>query len=188
MHGNHLGLGISIWPFLNTVVLAFTDAPAQACQIYWADEFVTLFSDRRFGYALTASLVYVLVCVPLLTFITLLLALLVEKRFQNFYFPDELLLPGHRLGRDQYHLVLAVFDSKGLINQSLQIRRNDGPLRLTSSLIAGSFSSVVNVADSVGRPRLLRMVVYLAALADVNKELPRNTALDGAGAWRRSGP
>ena len=92
-------LVFSIWPFLNTVVLAFTDArPLKPAKFIGLTNFVTLFSDERFGYALTTSLVYVLVCVPLLTFLPLLLALLVEKK-----------VPGHRLGRGgRYHLVLAV--------------------------------------------------------------------------------
>ena len=76
-------LVFSIWPFLNTVVLAFTDArPLKPAKFIGLTNFVTLFSDERFGYALTTSLVYVLVCVPLLTFLRYWL----RRRFPEFLF------------------------------------------------------------------------------------------------------
>ena len=55
-------LVFAIWPFLNTVVLAFTDArPLQPVTFTGVDNFVRLFQDDRFIYALTTSLVYVAV-------------------------------------------------------------------------------------------------------------------------------
>ena len=157
-------LVFSIWPFLNTVVLAFTDA--------------------RLGYALTTSLVYVLVCVPLLTFLPLLLALLVEKK-----------VPGISIFRTSYYFpVIAsvvvvgiiwswLFDSKGLINQSLQfVGMTDHSINfLVDRWLILLSSTSLTVWKGLG----YYMVVYLAALAGVNKELHEAAALDGAGAWRR---
>ena len=178
-------LVFSIWPFLNTVVLAFTDArPLKPAKFIGLTNFVTLFSDERFGYALTTSLVYVLVCVPLLTFLPLLLALLVEKK-----------VPGISIFRTSYYFpVIAsvvvvgiiwswLFDSKGLINQSLQfVGMTDHSINfLVDRWLILLSSTSLTVWKGLG----YYMVVYLAALAGVNKELHEAAALDGAGAWRR---
>lgn len=88
-------LVFALWPFLNTVALAFTDArPLRPANFVGLQNFENLFSDERFIYALTTSLVYVVVCVPLLTFLPLLLALLVHNKIPGigffrttFYFP-----------------------------------------------------------------------------------------------------
>ena len=144
-------LVFSIWPFLNTVVLAFTDArPLKPAKFIGLTNFVTLFSDERFGYALTTSLVYVLVCVPLLTFLPIWSWL---------------------------------FDSKGLINQSLQfVGMTDHSINfLVDRWLILLSSTSLTVWKGLG----YYMVVYLAALAGVNKELHEAAALDGAGAWRR---
>jgi len=181
-------LVFSIWPFLNTVVLAFTDArPLKPAKFIGLTNFVTLFSDERFGYALTTSLVYVLVCVPLLTFLPLLLALLVEKK-----------VPGISIFRTSYYFpVIAsvvvvgiiwswLFDSKGLINQSLQfVGMTDHSINfLVDRWLILLSSTSLTVWKGLG----YYMVVYLAALAGVNKELHEAAALDGAGAWRRFWP
>jgi len=178
-------LVFSIWPFLNTVVLAFTDArPLKPAKFIGLTNFATLFSDERFGYALTTSLVYVLVCVPLLTFLPLLLALLVEKK-----------VPGISIFRTSYYFpVIAsvvvvgiiwswLFDSKGLINQSLQfVGMTDHSINfLVDRWLILLSSTSLTVWKGLG----YYMVVYLAALAGVNKELHEAAALDGAGAWRR---
>ena len=82
-------LVFSIWPFLNTVVLAFTDArPLKPAKFIGLTNFATLFSDFLAPSSCATS---------------------GEEGPRNFYFPDELLLPGHRLGcGGRYHLVLAV--------------------------------------------------------------------------------
>ncbi len=84
----------ALWPFLNTIALAFTDARPLVRAVRGLDNFEKMLGDDRFGYALTTSLVYVVVCVPLLTFLPLLLALLVHSKIPaigffrtTFYFP-----------------------------------------------------------------------------------------------------
>ena len=178
-------LVFSIWPFLNTVVLAFTDArPLKQANFIGLQNFVTLFHDERFGYALVTSLIYVLVCVPLLTFLPLLLAMLVEKK-----------LPGISIFRTSFYFpVIAsvvvvgiiwswLFDSQGLVHPSLQfVGLSDKPINfLVDRWLILLSSTSLTVWKGLG----YYMVVYLAALAGVNKELHEAAALDGAGAWRR---
>jgi len=178
-------LVFALWPFLNTVVLAFTDArPLRPVSFVGLDNFTRLASDERFGYALTTSLVYVLVCVPLLTFLPLLLALLVRAKIPaigffrtTFYFPVI-----------ASAVVVAIvweflFSSTGTINSALTFfGLPDRPIEFLSDRWLLIFCAIgLTVWKGLG----YYMVVYLAALGNVGRELHEAAAMDGAGAWRR---
>ncbi|PRB04294.1 carbohydrate ABC transporter permease [Microbacterium sp. MYb64] len=178
-------LVFALWPFLNTVVLAFTDArPLRPVSFVGLDNFTRLAGDERFGYALTTSLVYVLVCVPLLTFLPLLLALLVRAKIPaigffrtTFYFPVI-----------ASAVVVAIvweflFSSTGTINSALSFfGLADRPIEFLSDRWLLIFCAIgLTVWKGLG----YYMVVYLAALGNVGRELHEAAAMDGAGAWRR---
>ncbi|MFE6734922.1 carbohydrate ABC transporter permease [Microbacterium sp. NPDC057650] len=178
-------LVFALWPFLNTVFLAFTDArPLRPVKFVGLENFAKIGTDERFGYALTTSLVYVLVCVPLLTFIPLLLALLVHRKIPaigffrtTFYFPVI-----------ASAVVVAIvweflFSSTGTINSALKFfGLADRPIEFLSDRWLLIFCAIgLTVWKGLG----YYMVVYLAALGNVGRELHEAAAMDGAGAWRR---
>lgn len=178
-------LVFALWPFLNTIVLAFTDArPLRPVQFIGLENFARLFQDERFGYALTTSLVYVAVCVPLLTFLPLLLAMLVHSK-----------IPGIGFFRTTYYfpviasaVVVAIvweflFSGSGTINSALKFfGLADRPIEFLSDRWLLIFCAIgLTVWKGLG----YYMVVYLAALGNVGRELHEAAAMDGAGAWRR---
>lgn len=178
-------LVFSLWPFVNTVVLSFTDArPLQPIRPVGLANYERLLSDEQFRYALITCLIYVAVCVPLLTVLPLLLALLVEKK-----------IPGIALFRTTYYfpviasvVVVALiwgwlFDSRGIINQSLEwMGVIDQPVAfLVDRWWLLTTAILLTVWKGIG----YYMVVYLAALGNVGKELHEAAMLDGAGAVRR---
>lgn len=178
-------LVFALWPFLNTVGLAFTDArPLRPATFVGLENFAKIGSDERFGYALTTSLVYVVVCVPLLTFLPLLLALLVHRKIPaigffrtTFYFPVI-----------ASAVVVAIvweflFSSTGTINSALSFfGLADRPIEFLSDRWLLIFCAIgLTVWKGIG----YYMVVYLAALGNVGRELHEAAAMDGAGAWRR---
>ncbi|WP_437582659.1 carbohydrate ABC transporter permease [Paramicrobacterium sp. CJ85] len=178
-------LVFALWPFLNTVGLAFTDArPLRPATFVGLENFVRLFEDDRFIYALTTSLVYVVVCVPLLTLLPLLLALLVNTK-----------VPGIGFFRTTYYfpviasaVVVAIvweflFSGHGVINQALSFfGLADRPIEFLSDrwLLIGCA-----IGLTVWKGLGYYMVVYLAALGNVGRELHEAAAMDGANAWRR---
>lgn len=178
-------LVFAIWPFLNTVFLAFTDArPLRTPNWVGLENFKELFADERFTYAMTTSFVYVLVCVPLLTFLPLLLALLVQKK-----------IPAISIFRTTYYFpVIAsvvvvgiiwtwIFDTKGIINESLMfVGVIDQPITF---LIDRWLILLSAISLTVWKGLGYYMVVYLAALTNVSPELHEAAALDGANAWQR---
>lgn len=175
----------SLWPFLNTVVLSFTNArPLQAVGFIGWENYAQLFHDPQFGSALIVSLVYVVVCVPLLTILPLLLALLVMKKIPGigffrttFYFPvvASIVVVG---------IIWSwIFNSRGIINEALQAAGlTDAPINFLVDRWKLLFCAI---ALTVWKGLGYYMVVYLAALANVGTEVHEAAALDGAGWWRR---
>lgn len=178
-------LVFSLWPFLNTVVLSFTDArPLQPVNPVGFEHYERLLTDEQFRYALVTCLIYVIVCVPLLTLLPLLLALLVEKN-----------IPGIALFRTTYYfpviasvVVVALiwgwlFDSRGIINEGLQwMGITDQPIAF---LVDRWWMLGVSILLTVWKGLGYYMVVYLAALGNVGKDLHEAAMLDGAGSFRR---
>ncbi len=178
-------LVFGLWPFFNTVVLSFTNArPLQAGRFIGLENYARIGSDEQFGYALTTSLIYMVVCIPLLTILPLLVALLVEKTIPwitffrtTFYFPVIASV-----------VVVALiwswlFDTKGLINgarEAMGVVDNPVPF-----LVDRWWLLITAILLTVWKGLGYYMVVYLAALGNSNKELHEAAALDGAGAFQR---
>lgn len=178
-------LVFSLWPFINTVVLSFTDArPLRPVNPVGFENYERLLTDEQFHYALITCLIYVVVCVPLLTIVPLLLALLVEKN-----------IPGIALFRTTYYfpviasvVVVALiwgwlFDSRGIINQALEwMGVVEQPVAF---LVDRWWLLATAILLTVWKGLGYYMVVYLAALGNVGKELHEAAMLDGAGTVRR---
>lgn len=178
-------LVFSLWPFLNTVMLSFTDArPLRPANPTGFAQYERLLTDEQFQYALITCLIYVVVCVPLLTILPLLLALLVEKN-----------IPGIAVFRTTFYfpviasvVVVALiwswlFDSRGVINQALVFMGiADQPIAfLVDRWWLLGCAILLTVWKGIG----YYMVVYLAALGNTGKELHEAAMLDGAGSFRR---
>ncbi|GHB60387.1 ABC transporter permease [Streptomyces cirratus] len=180
-----LVLVFSIWPFLNTVILSFTDA-----QILRAGRFTGFanyrraFADPDFWLATGNSVLYLLVVVPCLVLLPLALAVLVRTK-----------IPGIGFFRSAFYTpVIAsavvvglmwqwVLRSDGLVNtvlRALRVVSEPVPFLTDSTMLLVS-AMVVTVWKGLG----YYMVFYLAALGNVPVSLYEAAALDGAGAVRR---
>ncbi|MBF0721357.1 sugar ABC transporter permease [Sanguibacter inulinus] len=176
----------SIWPSLNTVRMAFTNAkPLGGTEKYVGFEnFALILRDDQVVNALVNSVVFMLVCLPLLTVLPLLIALLVEKK-----------IPGITFFRTAFYtpviasaVVVALIwtfmlDDRGLVNglaQELSIIQGPLPFLTDRWLIVLSAVSLT-VWKGLG----YYMIIYLAALGNVGKDLHEAAAMDGAGAVRR---
>lgn len=175
----------AIWPFLNTIFLSFTNArPMQDYNFVGFDNYVQMFQDPQFLYSIFISFVYVIVCIPLLTFLPLLLALLVHKKIPfigffrtAFYFPvvASVVVVG---------IIWSwMFNTRGIINETLQAM---GIINSPLAFLVDPWKLLFcSIALTVWKGLGYYMVVYLAALANMGKDLHEAAALDGAGWWKR---
>ncbi|MFF8838175.1 carbohydrate ABC transporter permease [Streptomyces sp. NPDC015130] len=175
----------NLWPAVNTVVLSFTDAkPLGGGHFTGLDNYERALDDDQLADALLNSIVYLAVCLPLLTLLPLLLALLVERK-----------LPGITFFRTAFYtpvvasaVVVAliwgwVLDDRGLLNGLLgQLGLTDRPVSFLTDRWLLLFSAI---ALTTWKGLGYYMVIYLSALGNVGRELHEAAAVDGASALRR---
>ncbi|MFE0375768.1 carbohydrate ABC transporter permease [Streptomyces inhibens] len=173
----------SLYPFLSTVMHSFTDARTLTeGQFVGGANYRELIHDAMFWTGLRNSLLYVLGVVPLLVLLPLLLAMLVQRH-----------IPGITFFRAAFYTPVVasvvvvgliwvwLLDDRGLINALLEslgfgkVGFLGDPWLLLLSAMA------VTVWKGLG----YYMIIYLAALANVPRELHEACAVDGAGAVRR---
>jgi putative chitobiose transport system permease protein len=178
-------LAFNVWPSVNTVVLSFTNAKLLGGGHFTGLANATrVLTDEQLGVALVNSIVYMVVCLPLLTVLPLLLAVLVEKR-----------LPGITFFRTAFYtpviasaVVVALvwgwlLSERGLVNGlAQQLRFLSGPLPFLTDRWLLLLSAIsLTVWKGLG----YYMVIYLSALGNVGRELHEAAAVDGAGPVRR---
>ncbi|MFI2609435.1 carbohydrate ABC transporter permease [Kitasatospora sp. NPDC018619] len=175
----------NLWPAVNTVILSFTNAkPLGGGQFTGLENFGRLLDDDQLADALLNSIVFMLVCLPLLTVLPLLLALLVQRK-----------IPGITFFRTAFYtpviasaVVVAliwgwVLDDRGLVNGLLgQSGLADSPVPFLTDRWLLLFSAI---ALTVWKGLGYYMVIYLSALANVPRELHEAAAVDGAGPLHR---
>jgi multiple sugar transport system permease protein len=178
-------LVFNIWPSVNTVILAFTNAkPLGGGHFVGLANVARMLDDRQLADALLNSIVYMLVCLPLLTVLPLLLAVLVEKK-----------VPGITFFRTAFYtpvvasaVVVALIwgwllNDHGLVNgiaQQLRVVAAPVPFLTDRWLLLLSAVSLT-VWKGLG----YYMIIYLSALGNVGRELHEAAAVDGAGPVRR---
>ncbi|WP_221327159.1 carbohydrate ABC transporter permease [Actinoplanes sp. L3-i22] len=179
-------LVFSVWPSINTLRLSFTDAKPLGGDVDFVGlrNYTDMLHDGDVRTALLNSVIYMAICLPLLTILPLLLAVLVEKK-----------LPGIAFFRTAFYVpVIAsavvvgliwtwLLDDRGLINnlaRHLHLITEPVPFLTDRWLLLISAISLT-VWKGLG----YYMIVYLAALGNVRKDLHEAAAIDGAGAVRR---
>jgi putative chitobiose transport system permease protein len=173
-------IGFSLFPFLNTVILAFTNAKVLGGGNFTgAENFVRMAQDPAFWTAVGNSALYIVGVVP-----PLLLALLVERE-----------LPGITFFRTAFFTpVIAsivvvgliwtwLLDTHGLVNDTM---RAIGLLKTPIPFLTDRWLLLVSaILVTVWKGPGYYMIIYLAALGTVPKDLHEAAQVDGAGWWRR---
>ena len=173
----------SLYPFLSTVYNSFTDRrtliPGQ-----WVGfaNYRELWHDDMFWTGLRNSSLYVLGVVPALVILPLLLALLVQRQ-----------IPGIAFFRSAFYTPVVasivvvgliwvwMLDDRGLINSVLEAVGIGKQGFLSDQWLLLCSAMAVTVWKGLG----YYMIIYLAALANVPRELHEAAAVDGAGPVRR---
>lgn len=141
-----------------------------------------LAQDPQFWQSLKVTLVYTLTYVPLDMLLGLLIALLLNRKIRGIgIFRTIFYLPSVLTGVAYVILWMWIFHPQlGLINTALRWVGITGPRWLLDPKYALSALVLMSLFQ-VGRS----MVIFLAGLQDVPRELLEAAAIDGANTWHR---
>ena len=174
-------------PFVMSVILSFTNQRLVSplpTRFVGLRNYVRLFGDAGFWQALKNTMLFAAVVVPLQSGLALFLATLVNKR-----------LPGRNLFRGIYFMPVVVpmvvvcvvwyfllMYPEGLLNTFVQILTlgRAGPYDwLRNPSLALPTIMLVSIWQGVG----FQMIVYLAGLQNIPRELYEAARIDGASSW-----
>ncbi|WP_416981800.1 carbohydrate ABC transporter permease [Streptomyces sp. T028] len=172
-----------LYPFLSTLTNSFTDRRTLIPGGFVGlANYREMLHDDMFWTGLRNSALYVLGVVPALVVLPLLLALLVQKN-----------IPGITFFRSAFYTPVVasivvvgliwvwLLDERGLVNSLLEIVGVGHVGFLSDQWLLLLSAMAVTVWKGLG----YYMIIYLAALAGVPRELHEAAAVDGAGAVRR---
>ncbi|MFF2202188.1 carbohydrate ABC transporter permease [Streptomyces sp. NPDC058145] len=172
-----------LYPFVSTVVNSFTDRRTLIPgRFVGLANFRELLHDDMFWTGLRNSFLYIVGVVPALVVLPLLLALLVQRN-----------IPGITFFRSAFYTPVVasivvvgliwvwLLDERGLVNSLLETVGIGRVGFLSDQWLLLLSAMAVTVWKGLG----YYMVIYLAALANVPRELHEAAAVDGAGPVRR---
>ena len=170
---------------LNTFRLAFTDSTLlRPGKFVGFENFIKLFHDEYFLTALLNSTIYVICVVPFMVILPLILAYLVKgnSRIMGFFrtaFYMPVVMSAVVVGMIWTNLL----DSAGLVNSVLKaLKIISKPIPFLTDRWGVLFSSMfVTIWLGLG----YYMVIYLAALQGVPRELYEAATVDGANKWQQ---
>lgn len=178
------------WPLIRAVGWSFSNADLLApdeARAVGLDNYSGLLSDARFRRAFVNTWLFALLVVPLQTVLAFFLALWVNRpepawRWLRtvFFVPVVVSMP-----------VLAVLwtllyqpaqgDTMGLVNAALDLLGLPPQAWLRDPALALPAIAFMSIWQGLG----LQMMVFLAGLQNVPRELLEAARIDGAGAWQR---
>ena len=175
-----------ISPFFNTLLLSLTDAKplGGGGAFVGLENYALILDDPAFHRAVVNNLVYAAVVVPVMAFLPLLLALLVQKT-----------IPGIGFFRSMYYLpaiasvVVVALAWSFLLRDNGYVNEFLTGIGLISSPIPfltdrwWLLGSAMAVSIWKGLPYF--MILYLSALSNVDKSIYEAAEVDGAGPVRR---
>jgi multiple sugar transport system permease protein len=175
----------NLWPAINTAMLSFTNVHTLTgghvigFRNYWF-----MWQDPHLRDAVVNTVLFMAVCVPLLTFLPLLLALLVNRTlpFMSF-FRTVLYFPVIASAVTVALIWQWLLDDRGLLNG---LAEQAGVIHTAIPFLTGRWLLLFScIALTVWKGLGYYMVLYLSALGNVRRDLHEAAAVDGAGQVRR---
>ncbi|MFT4143627.1 MAG: sugar ABC transporter permease [Mobilitalea sp.] len=180
-----------LYPMIFTIRISFSEYQIVNREITWKglDNFIAIFSDQnnKFWYALRNNFLYAIITVPCIIFLGMLFSFLINN-----------LKKGKTLFKVGFYLpVITSWVIVGLVFQYMFNSSNRGlinyilvdVLHLTENYIpwllrewTGNFAIwIMGIWKNTG----WAMLIYMAALQGISKELYEAASLDGASSWQK---
>ncbi len=174
-----------VFPFFFSIYISFSDwnLISNEKTFVGLENYIHVFKDVVFWKAVKNTITYVLVTVPISVLLGLIYAVLIESagRARNiyrflFFIPVVLSVAATSLS-----FSLMYSPQSGLINQFLHFIGIDGPSWLQQQNTALLSIMIVGIWQSFG----YNVILYIAGLKRVDKELYEAAEIDGASKWNQ---
>lgn len=175
----------SLFPFFNTIRLSFTDSTLlKPGTFVGLENYIDMFTDRRFQTAFFNSSLYVVCIVPFMVILPLMLASLVAEktRIMNFFrtaFYTPVIMSSVVVGL----LWTNILDKDGLLNGTFKaLKWITTPIPFLTDRWLLLFSAMaVTIWSGLG----YYMLIYLANIANIDSTLYEAASIDGCGGIRQ---
>jgi multiple sugar transport system permease protein len=173
-------LGLAVWISFHDYFFTAPGAQGVARPFVGFDNYVTALKDPAVRQSFRNVLVFLVINVPLTVVLALTLAVALNKAVRaRTFLRVAYYVPYVTASVAIVGVWLFLFSSGGLVNNIL------GPLAPSPSWLVNSSLAMPTIAFFVVWKQLgLFILLYLAGLQNVPKELYESAAMDGAGPWR----
>ncbi|NGN62365.1 sugar ABC transporter permease [Streptomyces sp. A7024] len=176
-------LGITLGPMIASLYLAFTDYNLlQDPKWTGLDNIQRMLHDDRLGHALQVTFTYVIVSVPLQLAFALAIALLLDRGIRGLSLYRSILYLPSLLGASVAIAILwrLIFGNEGLATKFMGLFGYDGPGWIADP-DTSIYTLIILHVWTFGAP----MVIFLAGLRQLPRELYEAAATDGASRFRQ---
>jgi multiple sugar transport system permease protein len=170
-------------PIIASLVLAFCDWDLiQAPKFVGLDNFAQMFSDGRFKTSLFNTFYYTFFAVPLGIIGSIMVALLMNQKWKSVRLLRTIYyLPSVTAGVASSIIWMWLLNPDfGLINYGLNLLGIKGPLWMADSAWAKPALVIMSLWGVGGN-----MIIYLAGLQGIPRQLYEAAEIDGAGMWAK---
>jgi multiple sugar transport system permease protein len=175
---------ITIGPIVASLYLSFTDYPLLSPPEWIGlDNFRRMLDDARFFQSLRVTFTYVLISVPLQLAFALLLAVVLDKGIRGLALYRAVYYLPSLLGTSVAVAILwrQIFGTNGLVNQVLGVFGVESTTGWVSHPDYALWTLILLNIWTFGAP----MIIFLAGLRQIPRELYEAASVDGAGPIRR---
>lgn len=177
-------VGITLGPMIASLYLSFTDFNiTRSPRWIGIQNYIQMFtSDPRYWKSVRVTLTYVIVSVPLHLAFALLLAVILNQGLRGLSFYRSLYYLPSLMGSSVAIAILwrQVFGADGLVNKVLSVFGIQG-----KSWIGDPSSALYTLITLNLWTFGSAMIIFLAGLRQIPKDLYESALVDGAGRWQR---
>ncbi|QKS73327.1 sugar ABC transporter permease [Paenalkalicoccus suaedae] len=172
------------YPMFQSLLLSFQSGAGTNLEFVGFANYVRLFSDPTFLTALTNTVIYLLVQVPVMIFFALIISVMLNNDKLKFrgWFRTAIFLPCVTSLVAYSVIFKYLFASDGLVNMALL---NTGILQAPIQWLTDPFwAKVLIIIAITWRWTGYNMIFYLSALQNIDKSIYEAAKIDGANAFQ----
>lgn len=174
----------NVYAFVQNILISFTNKKSLGIpRFVGLQNYVKLFQDEKFYQALGNTLLYVVICVPIVIVLSLMIAIALNQRIKGIGIYRTLIyLPVITLPTAVGLLWKWLFNNQfGLINALLDKAGIQGPAWLSDPKCSLWAVCIVLIWSSIGTA----VIIFLSGLQGISRTYYEAAEIDGASGWQK---